>query len=93
MELLASWDRNPYLERLERNRVLHLANTMLQLTAVREAEHRLWQQGPQLARQRELLERLLASRAFWAVERVLRLRHGSSALSREAIRRVLDGRD
>jgi hypothetical protein len=92
-ELLADWDRNPHVERLERNRVLHLANTMLQLNAVREAERRLAQQSPRLARQRQLLERMLDSRAFWAVEQVFRLRHRDPAFSREAIRRVLEGRD
>lgn len=89
-ELLAGWDRNPHLERLERNRVLHLANTMLQLNAAREAERRLAEQGPRLARQRQLLERMLDSRAFWAVEQVLRLRHRDPAFSREAIRRILN---
>ncbi len=91
LELLADWDRNPHLERLERNRVLHLANAQLQLSAVREAERRLAEQGPQLARQRELLERMLGSRAFRAVEWVLRQRHRDSGFSREAIREVLDG--
>lgn len=92
-ELLADLDRNPHLERLERNRVLHLVNTQLQLNAVRKAERRLVQQSQQLDRQRRLLERVLGSRAFWAVEQVLRLRHGKPALSREEIRRVLEGRD
>jgi hypothetical protein len=92
-ELLAAWDRNPHLERLEQNRVLHLANTQLQLTAVREAERRLAEQGEQLARQRELLERMLDSRAFAAVERVLRRRDPQLGFSREAIRRALEGRD
>jgi hypothetical protein len=93
-ELLAEWDRNPHLKRLERNRVLHLANTMLQMNAVREAERRLAEQGPQLVRQRQLLERMRDSRAFRMVEHVLRLRHRDPAFSREAIRRVLeDDRD
>jgi hypothetical protein len=91
-ELLAGWDRNPHLERLEHNRVLHLAKTMLQLNAARDAERRLAEQSQRLARQRQLLERMLLSRAFWAVERVLRLRHRDPAFSREAIRRVLDDR-
>jgi hypothetical protein len=91
-ELLTDWDRNPHLERLERNRALHLANSQLQLNAVREADRRLAEQGPPLARQRELLERMLQSRAFWAVEHVLRLLHRDPAFSREAIRRVLEGR-
>jgi hypothetical protein len=92
-ELLADWDRNPHLERLERNRVLHLANSQLQLTAVREAERRLAEQGPRIERQRELLERMLQSRAFWAVEQLLRLLHRDPAFSRAAIRSVLEGHE
>ncbi len=89
-ELLADWDRNPYLERLERNRVLHLANSQVQLNAVRDAERRLAEQRQHLDRQRQLLERILQSRAFSAVERVLRLRDRDLAFSREEIRRVLN---
>jgi hypothetical protein len=92
-ELLADWDRNPQLERLERNRVLHLANSQLQLNAVRAAERRLAEQSRAFDRQRQLLERMLDSRAFWAVEQVLRLRHRDPPFSRRAIRRVLEGRD
>jgi Methyltransferase domain len=92
-ELLADWDRNPQLERLERNRVLHLANSQLQLNAVRAAERLLAEQSRELDRQRQLLERMLDSRAFWAVEQVLRLRHRDPPFSRQAIRRVLEGRD
>lgn len=92
-ELLSDWDRNPYLERLERNRVLHLANSRLQLSALHEAERRLAVQGPQLDRQRQLLERMLHSRAFRMAEQILRLLHREPPFSREAIRRVLDGRD
>jgi hypothetical protein len=91
--LLTDWDRNPHLERLERNRALHLANSQLQLNAVRDAERRLAEQGPQLARQRVLLERVLESRAFWAVEQVLRLLHRDPAFSREAIRRALEAHE
>lgn len=92
-ELLAAWDRNPHLERPERDRVLHLANTQLQLTAVRKAERRLAEQGEQLARQRELLQQMLDSRAFAAVEPVLRQRDPHLGFSRQAIRRALEGRD
>ncbi len=89
-ELLAPWDRNEHLQRLEHNRVVHLANTLVQLSAVRAAESRLEAQGRQLARQRELLSRIAQSRAFGAVERFLRSRNREPAFSREAIRRVLD---
>ena len=90
-ELLADWDRNPYLERLERNRVLHLANSQVQVNAARGAQRRLAEQRQQFERQRQLLERILESRAFWAVERLVRLRHQDSGFSPEEIRRVLDG--
>ena len=89
-DLLADWDRNPYLDRLERNRVLHLANSQVQLNAVRDAQRRLAEQGRQLHRQRQLLERMLESRAFSAVERLVALRHRDSGFSPEEIRRVLD---
>jgi hypothetical protein len=91
-ELLSNWDRNPLLDRLERNRVLHLANAQVQLNAVREAERRLAEQDKQLTRQRELLERMLQSRAFQALERVLRWRDPELGFSREEIQRVLEGR-
>jgi hypothetical protein len=92
-ELLSNWDRNPHLERLERNRVLHLANTKVQLSALHEAERRLAEQGAALLRQRQLLERMLRSRAFAMAERILRLRHRDPPFSRDAIRRVLEERD
>ncbi len=81
--LLEPWDRNPLLERLERNRVLHLASSHVQLSLAREAQERL-------ERQQALFERMLASRAFWAAELFLRVRQrGEPAFSRQAIRRVL----
>ena len=88
--LLRPWDRNPQLERLERNRVLHLANTQVQLNIVRRTQARLAEQERQLQCQRELLQRMLDSRAFAAAERFLRLRHREPAFSRDAIQRALD---
>lgn len=88
--LLADWDRNPHLERLERNRVRLLADVQLQLSAVRGAQQRLGVQGADIAAQRQLLERILGSRSFALIERLLMLRHGRApAFSREAIRSVL----
>ncbi len=92
-ELLANWDRNDHLERLERNRVLHLANTQLQLSAVRDAERRLGEQRAALDRQRELLEHIARSRAFRVVEQIWRLRGRDPGFSRDVICRVLDDRD
>jgi Methyltransferase domain len=88
-QFLAPWDRNPHLARLERHRVMQMANTQLQLTAVRELQARLAEQDQALQRRRELLERMLDSRAFAAAERWLRIRHREPAFSREAIRAAL----
>jgi hypothetical protein len=86
--VLAPWDRNPLLERLERNRVFHLASTQVKLMEVAVERQR----G---ARRKALLERLLDSRAFMVAERLSRLRvrlgvaTEHSELSRAEIRRAL----
>jgi hypothetical protein len=56
-ELLDPWDGNPVLERLEANRVLHLASSHFQL-----AQSGLWRHHNE--RKRQLLQRLLISRSF-----------------------------
>jgi hypothetical protein len=66
-EVLDPWDANPLLERLEQNRVLHLAEGH-----VRQSE--LWRLEARLARQEALLRRLLESSAFALAERLSRLR-------------------
>jgi hypothetical protein len=79
--VLDPWDRNPVLERLEANRVLHIAR-----------EFELAQRS---ARQEAVLRRLLESKAFAVAERLskLRVRAGiapsQSVISREEIRRAL----
>jgi hypothetical protein len=88
-ERLHGWDANAHLARLEHNRVLHLVNTQLQLSAIRAAQDRLAEQTVQLARQRRVLEGLLESRGFAAVERLLARRHGDPPFSRAAIRAAL----
>ena len=88
--LLRGWDANPLLARLEHNRVLHLVNTQVQLNAIRAAQDRLEEQAVQLADRRRVLEGLLGSRGFAAVERFLALRQDEPAFSRAAIRDVLD---
>jgi hypothetical protein len=81
-------DRHPVLERLEANRVTHLARSHQ-----RQAE--VWQLQRRLARQQAVLERLLASSAFTVAERLSRLRAGagiateSSVVSKEQIRDAL----
>jgi hypothetical protein len=83
-QIVEPWDRNPLLERLERNRVLHLASSQVQLAMATEAHE-------QLGRVYQLLERMLHSRAFAAAELFLRVRQlGKPIFSREAIRRVMD---
>ena len=80
---LARWDRNPLMARLERNRVLHLASSQVQMRRAELAEE-------QLTRQRVLLDRMLHSRAFSALEMFLRVRQrGQPGFSKAEIRRLL----
>ncbi len=82
-ELMSPWDRNPLLERLERNRVLHLASANLQLGLALEAQERVRELE-------ELLGRMLSSRAFATAELFLRVRQrGRPAFSRAEIRRLI----
>jgi hypothetical protein len=82
-ELLAGWDRNPLLERLEHNRVLHLSSSQVQLRLAQDAQE-------QVQAQRQLMQRMLDSRAFWAAEMFLRLRQrGRPAFSRRQIRQLM----
>jgi hypothetical protein len=81
--LLEPWDRNPLLERLERNRVLHLASSHVQLSMATDAQQRL-------ARVEALLRRILESRAFAVAEMWVRLRErGRPPFSRREIRELL----
>jgi hypothetical protein len=82
--ILDPYDRHPVLERLEANRVHHLA---MSETRQMEIERR--------ERQGLFLEMLLDSRAFAIAEKISQLRArvgGAPPLAREDIRRVLDGR-
>jgi methyltransferase family protein len=80
--LLDPFDRNPVLERLERNRVLHIAQEFVL--------------AQRAARQEAVLRRMLESKAFAVAERLskLRVRAGiapaQSVISRDEIRRALD---
>jgi Methyltransferase domain len=86
--LLAHWDRNPVLERMEANRVLHLASSHFQMVEAVKAQQRA-------ARQEALLRRLLDSSAFSVAERLSRLRmragiaREASVVSKDDIRRAL----
>jgi hypothetical protein len=82
-ELLAPWDRNPVLARLEANRIrqmterYRITKQLDDLEAGSEA-----QQG--------LLRAMLGSRAFGVAERLSRLRRGGRpAFSRDQVRRAL----
>jgi Methyltransferase domain len=83
LEVVGPWDRNPLLERLERNRVLHLASSQRQLRRAQDANERLQKRD-------QLLNRMLHSRVFWAAEMILRLRHSDPVFSRREIREVMD---
>jgi hypothetical protein len=86
--VLEPWDRNPLLERLEANRVLHLASAHVQFIEAAEAKQRI-------ARQEAVLRRLLGSSAFSVAERLSRLRRRfgiaeeQSVVSKDEVRRVL----
>jgi Methyltransferase domain len=88
-EVIDPWDANPLVERLETNRVFHLAEAHVQTTHAS-----LWQQRAE--RRRLVLERLLESRAFALAEKVSRLRHRAgiateqSIVSKEEIRKALE---
>ena len=84
-EIVAPWEHNPLLERLEANRVHHLV-----------AEHAESQRAHELrlrtAEQERILRSLLGSGAFALAERVSRVRQGGlPAFSKEEIRRALEG--
>jgi hypothetical protein len=86
-EILAPWDRNPLLERLEANRVLHLAAWQ------REGARAAWCQE-QSARKDALLRKLLQSGTFALAVALSRLRQrGEPAFSKEEIRELLPEHD
>jgi hypothetical protein len=86
--LLDEWDRNPLLERLEANRVHHIAMGYAYQTEI-------WRLREQVARQENVLRRLLESSAFSLAERLSRIRRragvapGSEVISKEQVRRAL----
>lgn len=93
--LIAPWDRNPLLERLEANRVLKLvdwARTNQTLHAERTRSAReLAEERRRRTRQEQVLRTQLGARAFAWGERLSQLRQGGRPVfSRAEIRRVLD---
>jgi hypothetical protein len=85
--IVAPYDRNRLVERLEANRVSHLAARVGMVEA-------LERQGARIERQEALLRRMLRSRAFALAGRLSRLRQGSTpALSRAEVEGVLNDDD
>jgi hypothetical protein len=86
--VVAPWDHNPLLARLERNRVFHLASAQMSLAEAAIARQRA-------GRREAMLRRLLDSSAFAVAERLsrLRVRLGVATehveISKEQIRRAL----
>jgi hypothetical protein len=89
-DLLAPWDGNPLLRRLEENRVYHLA-----VSHARQVQ--LWRAQERLTGQEKVLLRLLESRAFAIAERLSRIRvragvaPAQSVISKQEVRRALEG--
>jgi Methyltransferase domain len=89
-KLLDPLDRNPIIERLEANRVYHLASVHQQLMEVAAARDRIY-------RQQAVLRRLLDSSAFGLAERLSRARQrvgiapAQTVVSKDSIRQVLNG--
>ena len=87
-ELLDRWDRNPLLDRLDSNRVHHIAESHSRLVEI-------WRLQERQARQEAVLRRLRESSAFALAERLsqLRARAGigkhAEVVSKDAIRRAL----
>ena len=87
-EILDPWDRNPWLERLERNRVYHLAESHIRQTEI-------WRLQERQKCQEAVLRRMLESSAFAVAERLSRLRKRAgigptqAVVSKEEIRRAL----
>jgi Methyltransferase domain len=87
-DVLAPWDRNPVLERLEANRLHHLAESH-----ARQVE--IWRLQERQARQEAVLRRMLESSAFSVAERLSRIRRRAglgptkSVVSKEEVRRAL----
>jgi hypothetical protein len=81
--LLQPWDRDPMLQRMEDNRVFHLASMHVQMMEAAIASE-------QNARKDELIHKLLRSRSFALARQISRLRRrGEPAFSEEALRRAL----
>jgi Methyltransferase domain len=82
-EIVGPWDRNPILERIERARVV-------QLVQRHSREQEIDDRFEHTRKLEEAVRRVLASRAFGAMESLSRLRRGGKpAFSREELSRLL----
>jgi hypothetical protein len=82
-QVVDAWDSNPLLERLEANRVYHLASTHQLMVEATYLRHRV-------AAQERLLREFLKSKSFTVAERISRMRQGGErGISKEEIREVL----
>jgi hypothetical protein len=92
-EIVEPWEGNPLLERLEANRVHHLATvSMLSVELARAHEElaRLRERSLMQEQQEELLRLMLDSRAFALADRLSRVRNPARTVSwRDEVRRVL----
>ena len=87
--IVEPWDRNPLLERLEANRIVHLVERWRLAYGIADAMPR-WRLQEQ---QEALLRTMLDSGAFTWAERASRLRQrGRPAFSREQLREALGER-
>ncbi len=84
---VAPWDKNPVLERMEANRVLHMVERYKMTRRLeRAADHN--------ERADAVLQALQGSRAFGVAEQLSRLHgRGRPAFTREQVRRALDDAD
>jgi hypothetical protein len=102
--IVEPWDRNPVLERLEANRVAHLAarhglaqdleeaqeQSAAQARVIGERDEQLGERDQRLREYEELLRAMLGSRAFAVAERLSQLRQGGKPVfSRAQVRRAL----
>ncbi len=82
-EIVEPWDRNPILERVEKARVV-------QLVQRHSREQEIDDRFEHTRKLEEAVRRILASRAFGALESLSRLRRrGKPAFSREELSRLL----
>lgn len=85
--LVAPWDRNPILARLEGNRTLQLTSNHRSRTEmnVMEGQLRGW-----IAHQDKLLRAVLESEGYALADRLTSLRHRGKPSLRDAVREVVD---